>query len=588
MSPFYKKIFFYFFIIVAVLISLIAFPDDLIQWPINLPKRLSATLGEIRGLRFHQGIDIKTRGRVGYPVFAALPGKLSRLISKDRGYGNALFIDHNDGISSVYGHLDSFDDEKYGLNTLKETLKILYNKDNISFTLYTSNLLYRRGERIGYSGESGSGPPHLHFEVRDGDTFFNPLEFIAINDKKPPVIENLYLCVEKHNSTIREEKIHVRKSWGRYRLTKDPIEIRVNNLERIFLKLACYDMVEAQNRVAIYMIRLFDNGEMIFEMSFDKLKKNDFKYGHLIYDKSRSTINGGVSYAYFLCSRYGNNFSCIKNINDGYINLDIKQSNIRIEVIDFAGNISTLKFHLRRDIIEEEVPGNYMDIKKGKGYTIFNDNGDVKVTIGPQSISHDMLLQLKHPIQPRLIKKIARSVSLNRDDILNVILISPFDNIYEKPIKLVFRRPPQIPKSWVKNILVYQFFNENRLKPLLTVYDTEMDVFEASSITNGFFALVMDKIPPEIFLPPTHEFCEDKDFYRKIRLYTSENLSKIDVDSIKCIIDGELFPFYFDRDRKWIEVVLPRDVVSEGVHHILVKCSDLSDNQTVFRNLLMF
>lgn len=97
--------------------------------------RIHPTLG--RPIK-HNGVDFGT-GR-GAEVFASSSGKVA-LAQYNRSYGNYIIIEHNDGTSSVYAHLD----------------KILVSKGNI----------VKKGEIIGYTGSTGrSTRPHLHYEVR--------------------------------------------------------------------------------------------------------------------------------------------------------------------------------------------------------------------------------------------------------------------------------------------------------------------------------------------------------------------------------------------------------------------------------------
>jgi septal ring factor EnvC (AmiA/AmiB activator) len=56
---------------------------------------------------FHPGIDIVTSPPCGAPIRATKPGRIFR-IPNDPAYGNLVIIKHNDGTSSVYGHLSSF------------------------------------------------------------------------------------------------------------------------------------------------------------------------------------------------------------------------------------------------------------------------------------------------------------------------------------------------------------------------------------------------------------------------------------------------------------------------------------------------
>ena len=76
--------------------------------PVKIPFFLAGNFGELRPNHFHAGIDIKTQGKTGLPVFAAADGFVSRISISPVGYGNALYIDHPNGTTTIYGHLESF------------------------------------------------------------------------------------------------------------------------------------------------------------------------------------------------------------------------------------------------------------------------------------------------------------------------------------------------------------------------------------------------------------------------------------------------------------------------------------------------
>ncbi len=78
------------------------------QPPLDIPLVLSGTFAELRGNHFHGGIDIKTQGRSGLKVYSVADGYVSRIAVSPYGYGNALYIRHPEGYTSVYGHLNAF------------------------------------------------------------------------------------------------------------------------------------------------------------------------------------------------------------------------------------------------------------------------------------------------------------------------------------------------------------------------------------------------------------------------------------------------------------------------------------------------
>ncbi|HBH48400.1 MAG TPA: hypothetical protein DDX98_07160 [Bacteroidales bacterium] len=76
--------------------------------PLKIPLLLSGNFGELRGTHFHAGIDIKTQGVTGIPVYTAAKGYVSRFKVQSGGYGHAIYITHENGYTSVYAPLDEF------------------------------------------------------------------------------------------------------------------------------------------------------------------------------------------------------------------------------------------------------------------------------------------------------------------------------------------------------------------------------------------------------------------------------------------------------------------------------------------------
>ncbi len=534
----------------------------------------------------HQGIDIRTNNRAGYPVFAAGSGNVSRIISKESGYGNAVFIDHGNGIESVYGHLDSFEEGKHHLDTLVRTLKVLYNENNLNFRLKYGKLFYNKDEQIANTGESGSGLPHFHFEIRGNNEFLNPLDYIHIKDTIPPVIEKIFICTEQDNATVSENEIIIKKDKGHYTAVKSPIAAEG---EKIFFKISCYDNVGAYNRVSIYRVKLYVNNENIFESAFDNITNDDLRNGAFVYDISRSTIKGEVSYVYFLCRKEGNTFSGIKTPGNGYI--DLKEKDIRdisISVSDFAGNEETCLFKIFRNNNNSVNTQDYISAVPKKSTALSDKENNTNIIIQKDSVYTDTLIKIESAIDPQIIDELCKTYTIARTDLLNIISILPHDSVYKRHFRIFMKKPPQISDDDARHIQIFHFFKNKKPNVMKTTYLSSERTFQADCDTNGYFALIMDRTPPEIFLPPTFEFCEDRDYYRKIRLYTSDNISIINRESIQCIIDGEIYPINFDEDRKWIEVALPKNVISNGMHHILTKACDSANNEAVFRGLLIF
>ena len=154
--------------------TLAAAPPTRFAWPLKDYDGLAASFGEYRGDRLHTGIDLKTRGETGWPVLAAADGFVFRLKDEWRGYGHALYLKHADGYVTLYGHLERYEEQHLHLQTLLRRAR--HGKRHAGDIYLDRPVQVRRGDVIAYSGESGFGLPHLHFEVRQGeDTAVDPL-----------------------------------------------------------------------------------------------------------------------------------------------------------------------------------------------------------------------------------------------------------------------------------------------------------------------------------------------------------------------------------------------------------------------------
>ncbi|WP_251965040.1 M23 family metallopeptidase, partial [Salinibacter ruber] len=119
--------------------------------------------GDTRGPnnnQFHPGIDLLND--VGDPVYAAEGGVVSRVFSQEDGWGYYVIIQT--------GTLESGDTEWHVYAHLQEENRVNAENEEGGFVSVEA------GDVIGYTGTSGNsdddcsgGPPHLHYEVRQGD-----------------------------------------------------------------------------------------------------------------------------------------------------------------------------------------------------------------------------------------------------------------------------------------------------------------------------------------------------------------------------------------------------------------------------------
>ena len=184
------------------------YPKGYFLFPINPAQQnyLAGGMGDLRSDHFHAGIDIKTQGREGLPVYATGDGYISEVRVQTGGYGNVIFITHPNGFISVYGHLKTFAEP---LASYVKKKRFESQSFEIKLTLKPTDFEVARGQIIGLSGNTGgSGGPHLHFEIRDNrNNILNPLNFgfSEIQDNLPPIFQQLIIKTLQTDSRINGE-----------------------------------------------------------------------------------------------------------------------------------------------------------------------------------------------------------------------------------------------------------------------------------------------------------------------------------------------------------------------------------------------
>lgn len=180
--------------------------------PLAPPLRMTGSFCEARSSHFHAGVDLSTGERVGMPVFAPRAGQIVRVRASGVGYGRSLYLRDEQGWLLVLGHLDAFDEPIASYVAAVQDSSGQYEQD-----LWPDSTRFRvrAGQRLGWSGRSGTGPPHLHFEARRGDMAYNPqLAGLVVRDTVPPAILRLVLEPLDDSSSVEGRSAPREVTWG--------------------------------------------------------------------------------------------------------------------------------------------------------------------------------------------------------------------------------------------------------------------------------------------------------------------------------------------------------------------------------------
>jgi len=253
-------------------LAVLAQNSDPYTFPIrpNKTNFLSGTMGELRSSHFHAGIDIKTGGKIGEPVHATKRGYITRIKVATSGYGNALYMLHPDGNTSVYAHLNEFSSD------IQEYVKQeQYKQKTFEIELFPEpyQFAFKSQEVIGLSGNTGgSMGPHLHFEIRDSQQrVLNPLHygFDEIKDNIPPIVQGFAIRPMDLNSRISNEfkrtDIRINRTGFNYK-TMDTVKA----IGKIGLELWGHDKLNGSaNKNGISKIEVIVNGKTHFYQNID-------------------------------------------------------------------------------------------------------------------------------------------------------------------------------------------------------------------------------------------------------------------------------------------------------------------------------
>ncbi len=355
MQNFNKNIFILLFVFFSLKVSA---QNESFSYPVKIPVFLSANFCELRPNHFHGGIDIKTEQRIGVPMYAAMEGFIYRIVVSPGGYGNALYIEHPNGKSTVYAHLDRFRDDIQAY--VKEEQ---YRQKSFAVDLSPDKDLFKieREELIAFGGNSGSsGGPHLHFEIRDTPTqdALNPLAFFPdIRDNIAPRIYSVSIYPISENGHVNfgsfPRKYQAVGKGNNYSLSQAP---EVSVLGKIGIAVNANDFYDgSHNPCGIYSAELKVDGNLIFAYTFDRMPFSDTRYMNSHIDYAESVERG--SRIHRMWRLPGNQLNIYRqDLTDGIFEVsDGEIKNVELMLGDLAGNKSTVRFTLK---------GSFKDIQR--------------------------------------------------------------------------------------------------------------------------------------------------------------------------------------------------------------------------------
>lgn len=562
-------------------------------WPLGREAGVAGGFGEYRESHFHTGIDFSTGDENGLPVYAVSAGRIYRLVDGLTGFGRAVYLKHADGNISVYAHLNGFADTT--AQWVARRRRGLAFRDKLDTPVAPDELPpVKKGQVIGFSGESGAGLPHLHFELRsDEESPLQPFEFLPRpSDTDPPQFLSIEFLPASEDAEVNGDPNACRVEFRRRTPTgyaiDEPIELR----GKFWVHLMVRDI--SPYRISPKRVEFSENGREWKSISFDKLSytANENKKVGLLYDLASSSATAGLfTYRiYTSLPRPKAPTAAEVGLFDAALFLP-GEHRLEFRIYDFADNRSEAVVPFRTS--GPAVAGGrsertsflsaFIPAAAVRGDSLVGEDGQAFCAISKQAMYAN--------VQMRLVKP-KRQVSggLGPDDstmsALWVYHLAPLGLPLAEPVRFSIavpkgkeiwwdrgspphRRPPPLNK-----------FGIYRLNPLTekwsfvgSMADTGAHTVSAHIDQTGAYGLFDDEKPPSIHGVYTHRIKK----YGEVWASVSDGGCGIAADTGRVLVDGRPHEeWYYDPDRGTIRI--RADQVREGSHTVEVTLSDRLGN----------
>ena len=536
------------------------YPKDYFVYPVDARISLAANFGELRSNHYHMGLDCRTNQVINRPVKAAATGYIARVTIAPFGFGQAIYINHPNGLTTVYGHLHSFFPalEKY----VKEQQ---YKQEswNVDLQISPELFLVKQNQFIANSGSTGgSQGPHCHFEIRDTktDKVLNPLLFnLSIPDNVPPSIARLYMydrCKSTYGQT--PANLPIKNVHGNYTTIENVISVHT---DKISFGISANDKQSGSNNPnGIYEAIIYLDGLPLSAFELDNISYDETRYVNANIDyKTRAA---GGPYIQHLSRLPGYPAGVYKDINgDGVIELkDTNVHQIKIVAKDTKNNTSVLEFKIKKGLIIENGNSDVSNVKEfqpGSVNVFENENLQVYLPASTLYDSVSFFHSEKSSSAPQSYSAIYSIFSG----------LIPAQNYFTVRIK-TNKKTPEI---LTDKILMKRTWN-GKSEVMKAIRNG--DFYSAKFNAFGNFELIADDEPPVI----NASFHENANLSHEKNIVISPKDNNDEIKNFRAELDGKWLRFTNDKGRVFIYIFDEKCAAEK--HELKITVEDDAGNKT--------
>ncbi len=536
------------------------YPKDYFGVPLDIPMKLSGNFGELRPNHFHAGFDLTTLAKEGLKVYAVADGYVSRIKISTYGNGSAIYINHPNGFTTVYCHL-----QRTSGAIADYIKKAQYKEKSFEIELFPkqNELEIKKGQVIALSGNTGSSEgPHLHFEFRDTKTekIINPLLFgydQFIKDTKKPLVSAVYVYPLEGTSVNQSKRplllnLSLQKD-GTYLASK----VLANGKIGFGISAVDYDNL-SYGKNGAYKIQSYLNGKPNFGFQFDTYSFDEMRYINALIDYSRYKKTYQRVQKLFMTSPF--NLSILKTDETNGIVTVLPNLTFayRIEVSDFFGNTTTISVPIQYDItaaiVDAAVEEGKYYIKAGKDNMFAKDN--MTVFFPAKTFYEDFNMNF---------------------DVRNQILYLHDDTVPVHSSFTITIEDDTFTEDKRDKVYIADIAKNGRIS---YNYTTRKDnVFTTRVKSLGNYKLAIDTTPPAVSI---RNSVEGKWLSAQKTLQLSISDSGSGIKSYNGYLNGNWILFQYDHKTRKITHDFSDGIVVEGANDLKVEVVDNVGNSTTF------
>ena len=523
--------------------------------PLKIPLRYSGTYGELRPNHFHAGVDLKTQGREGFPVYAVEDGFLSRIKVETGSYGKVVYLDHPElNKTTVYAHLNRFSPK---IQNYIKGEQYLHQTYEIQRYLRPTQITVKKGEIIGYSGNTGNSfGPHLHFEVRDRESEepMNPLQFgLEAKDNDPPTIQGLYLYESEEPQVVTtfENRTMIALKTVKERIqysATDTISVQgyysfgIQSFDRLDL---------SANKNGWYRLELKRNDSLITELTIDRFNFTE-----------NPLINRSIDYHFYETSNNrvllttkeaSNPLGFFKNSpSTELFKAEVGKIDYwKLTLSDYSGNTSSIDWTTK-------------GVEEVKKLTIPLGNSTINQTVNNQFLEAQLIA-----IENSIYSMEGLDFQLTGD----TLSIGPKEVLVRNPLLLqIIPKEIKQKPSWVS----YAFFGQIGKKETKFIRKVESDTLSVTLRNTGDFHFAYDSIAP-VVTPRNFSSGQAINGYRYLEIEAEDK--ETGIKSFEGYLDGQWVLFEHEPKQNRFTFDTSDILLIPGVHTLEFEVEDLLGNK---------